>query len=133
TDGKVKITDFGIARIVSQPFTDSGIILGTFDYMCPEQIMTAKVDGKADQFSLGVIAYRMFAGKLPFIADTIPALALRIMLSEPPPVHTENPAVSARTSEVIGKALAKQPNARFGTCKGFTLALAESLNVLPPN
>ena len=125
-DGKVKITDFGIARIASQTVTKTGFTFGTPAYMSPEQIMSARVGGGADQFSLGVIAYQMLSGKMPFAADTGPALMFQIMSAQPPLLHTVNPAVSPRTSEVIGKALAKNPDDRFASCKEFARKLAES-------
>jgi serine/threonine protein kinase len=127
-DGKAKITDFGIARIASQPVTRTGFTFGTPSYMSPEQIMTAKVSGKADQFSLGVIVYQMLSGKRPFAADTDTALMFQIREAQPPPLHTVNPAVSPRTSEVIAKALAKKPEDRFASYMEFAERLSESLN-----
>jgi serine/threonine-protein kinase len=73
-DGKAKITDFGIAHIASQTVTRTGFTFGTPAYMSPEQIESFKVSGKADQYSLGVIAYQMLSGKRPFSADTGPSL-----------------------------------------------------------
>src|SRR5581483_8867897 len=64
----VKITDFGIARICSQTITQAGLVLGTLSYMAPEQLRGAKVDGKADQFSLAVLAYQILSGEQPFTA-----------------------------------------------------------------
>ena len=127
-DGKVKITDFGIAHIASETVTRTGVTLGTPAYMSPEQIMSARVSGKADQFSLAVTAYQMLSGKRPFAADSGPALMHQIVPEEPQPLHTVNPAVSARTSEVISRALAKTPEDRFARCNEFAERLAESLN-----
>jgi serine/threonine protein kinase len=84
-DGRIKITDFGIARIVSQTMTRTGITMGTPSYMAPEQIRASRVDGKADQFSLAVLAYQMLSGRKPFGADTDHALLYQIMHEEPPP------------------------------------------------
>jgi serine/threonine-protein kinase len=81
-DGKVKITDFGIARISSQTVTKTGFSMGTPAYMAPEQIMSARVSGQADQFSLAVIAYQMLSGRRPFSADTDPALIFKIVSEE---------------------------------------------------
>src|ERR1017187_6007336 len=116
-DGKVKITDFGIAHIASEPITRTGFTLGTPAYMAPEQIMSAKVSGKTDQFSLAVTAYQMLSGRRPFAADSGQALMYQIVSEEPQPLHAVNPAVSARTSEVISRALAKKPEDRFATSK----------------
>jgi serine/threonine protein kinase len=84
-DGTAKITDFGIARISSQTITKSGFSMGTPAYMAPEQIMSARVTGQADQFSLAVITYQMLSGRRPFIAETDPALIFEITSREPPP------------------------------------------------
>ena len=127
-DGKVKITDFGIAHIASETITRTGFTLGTPAYMSPEQIMSARVSGKTDQFSLAVTAYQMLSGRRPFVADSGQALMYQIVSEEPQPLHTVNPAVSARTSEVISRALAKKPEDRFATSKEFAEHLAESLN-----
>ena len=127
-DGKVKITDFGIAHIATETVTRTGLTLGTPAYMSPEQIMSARVNGQTDQFSLAVTAYQMLSGRRPFAADSGPALMHQIMSEEPQPLHTVNPAVSARTSEVISRALAKKPEDRFARCTEFAVRLAESLN-----
>jgi len=126
-DGKVKITDFGIARIASQTVTKTGSILGSPAYMSPDHIMSAnKLNGRADQFSLGVIAYQMLSGKMPFAADNGHALMFQIVSAPAPLLHTVHPGVSPRTSEVIGKALAKKPDDRFLSCREFAGKLAES-------
>src|ERR1017187_8686499 len=90
--------------------------------------MSARVSGKADQFSLAVTAYQMLSGKRPFAADSGPALMYQIMSEEPQPLHVVNPAVSARTSNVISRALAKKPEDRFARCTEFAERLTESLN-----
>ena len=127
-DGKVKITDFGIAHIATETVTRTGFTLGTSAYMSPEQIMSARVSGKTDQFSLAVTAYHMLSGRRPFTAESYPALMYQIVSEEPQPLHTVNPAVSVRTSEVISRALAKKPEDRFASCTEFAERLAESLN-----
>ncbi len=127
-DGKAKITDFGIARITSHTVTRTGFTLGTPAYMSPEQIMTAKVSGQADQYSLGVLAYQMLSGKTPFAAETGSALMLQILMEEAPVLHNVNPAISPRTSELIAKAMAKKPEGRFAACREFAERLSESIN-----
>ena len=126
-DGKVKITDFGIARVVSQTLTKTGMTTGTPAYMSPEQIMSSKVDGRADQFSLAVMAYEMLGGRKPFEADAPHTLMMRIMNEEPEPIHTVNPALPKDCSKVFEKALAKSAAARYATCSEFVQALASSL------
>ena len=71
-----KITDFGVAKILSQQMTQAGVMMGTPNYMSPEQVQGHAVDGRADQFSLAVIAYEILTGEKPFVADQLPSLAL---------------------------------------------------------
>ena len=125
-EGMVKLTDFGIARIASQTITQTGLTLGTPAYMSPEQILSARVTSKADQYSLGVVAYEMLGGKKPFEADDAHALMYRIMSSEPPQLHTVNPLLSPAVSEAISRALSKKPEDRYPTCKEFVETLARA-------
>jgi len=127
-DGKAKITDFGIARISSQTVTKTGFSMGTPAYMAPEQIMSARVSGQADQFSLAVIAYQMLSGRRPFIADTDPGLIFKIVSEEARPLHELDRSFPPRTSDVLRKGLAKDPNQRYATCADFIAALSESLD-----
>jgi serine/threonine-protein kinase len=126
-DGTAKITDFGIARISSQTITKSGFSMGTPAYMAPEQIMSARVTGQADQFSLAVMAYQMLSGRRPFVAETDPALIFEITSREPQPLHELDRSFSARTSDVLKKGLAKDPNLRFANCAAFIQSLSDSL------
>ena len=131
-DGKVKITDFGIARIVSETITASGVSMGTPAYMAPEQIMSGKVSGASDQFSLGVIAYRMLSGEKPFKAGSLQALMMKIVSENPPPAHTHNSALSSATSEALSQAMAKEPDRRFLNCAEFVRRLSETLEENKP-
>ena len=81
-DGSAKITDFGVAKILSQEMTQAGTMMGTPNYMSPEQIDGSEISGATDQFALGVIAYEVLTGSKPFRADTIPALMFKILNSE---------------------------------------------------
>ena len=126
-DGKVKITDFGIARVVSQTLTKTGVTTGTPAYMSPEQIISSKVDGKADQFSLAVMAYELLGGGKPFEADAPHTLMMQIMNDEPEPIDKVNPALPRECSTVFQKAMAKKAAARYDTCSEFIQALAGSL------
>ncbi|HTS24246.1 MAG TPA: bifunctional serine/threonine-protein kinase/formylglycine-generating enzyme family protein [Bryobacteraceae bacterium] len=128
SDGRAKITDFGIARIASQSVTRTGFTFGTPAYMAPEQIESAKVTGLADQYSLAVIAYQMLSGKRPFVADTGPSLMYQILQAKPPSLHLVNPALPPQASEVIAKAMAKTPEDRYLSCSEFIGRLSESLN-----
>ena len=118
-----KITDFGVARIQSHQATQAGQMVGTPNYMSPEQIQGQPVDGRSDQFSLAVIAYELLTGEKPFRADSIAALAFRIIQDEPAPVHRLNPTLEWPVDTVIKRALAKQPADRYPTCSEFAAAI----------
>ncbi|MFN3325781.1 MAG: serine/threonine-protein kinase [Bryobacteraceae bacterium] len=122
-NGAAKITDFGVARIVSKQMTQTGTLMGTPNYMAPEQIEGHPVDGRVDQFALGVIAYELLTGEKPFAAETLPALVYRIVREEPAPAHRINPTLSPNFDVVLRKALAKKPEDRYATCTEFVAAL----------
>lgn len=118
-----KITDFGVARFQSHQMTQAGLMVGTPNYMSPEQIQGKPVDGRSDQFSLAVIAYELFTGEKPFTAESIPALAFKIVQEDPPPVHRLNPTLDWPVDTVLKRALAKDPADRYPTCSDFAFAL----------
>jgi serine/threonine protein kinase len=122
-----KITDFGVAKIMSQQMTQSGVMMGTPNYMSPEQVQGHAVDGRADQFSLAVIAYEILTGEKPFLADQLPALLFRIVREDPVAPQRLNPTVGPQVEMVLKKALAKSANDRYGTCMEFVDALAGAL------
>ncbi|MBV9769905.1 MAG: serine/threonine protein kinase [Bryobacterales bacterium] len=126
-----KITDFGVAKIMSQQMTQSGIMMGTPNYMSPEQVQGHAVDGRADEFSLAVIAYEMLTGEKPFLAEQLPALLYRIVREDPVPPQRLNPTVGPHVETVLRKALAKSANDRYGTCVDFVDAFAGALDTSP--
>jgi formylglycine-generating enzyme required for sulfatase activity len=127
SDGRVKVTDFGIARIASQTMTRTGATMGTPAYMAPEQVEGKKADAKVDQFSLAVVAYQLLAGKRPFDGPTDFALAYQIVNAEPASLLSVNPRLPPAVDAVIRRGLAKNPEARFETCAGFVIALEAAL------
>ena len=82
-DGTAKVTDFGVAKIVSQQMTLAGTMMGTPSYMSPEQVQGTTITGRADQFSLAVIAYEVLTGEKPFVAEYLPTLLFKIVREEP--------------------------------------------------
>jgi serine/threonine protein kinase len=126
-----KITDFGVAKIISQQMTQSGVMMGTPNYMSPEQVQGHSVDGRADQFSLAVIAYEILTGEKPFLADQLPALLFRIVREDPVAPQRLNPTVGPQVEVVLRKALAKSANDRYRTCAEFVDALAAALQLSP--
>lgn len=127
-DGVVKITDFGVAKISSsQQLTVAGTVLGTPNYMSPEQVQGKPVDGRADQFALAVIAYEVLTGEKPFTGDHLTAVLYKIVAEAPRPPQEVNPALPWPVSLVLNKALAKNPEERYATCTEFIEALENAL------
>jgi serine/threonine-protein kinase len=127
-DGTAKVTDFGVAKIVSQQMTQAGTIMGTPSYMSPEQVQGGAISGRADQFSLAVIAYEVLTGEKPFVADYLPTLLYKIVREEPVPPQRVNGTLSADVETVMRRALAKLPADRYDTCVDFVNALAVACN-----
>lgn len=117
-----KIMDFGIARISSSQLTQTGTVMGTPSYMSPEQVRGQGLDGRSDQFSLGVIAYELLTGKKPFAGDNLTAVIFKIVSAEPAKVTDLCPWLVPQVDQVMARALAKKPEDRYANC----LALAES-------
>lgn len=110
---KLKITDFGIARITDSSKTKTGMVLGTPSYMSPEQLAGKKVDGRSDLFSLGVMLYQMVTGKLPFTADSMATLMYKIANEEQVPVRQVRDDLSECIEQTIERAMQKDPDARY--------------------
>ncbi|HSR09603.1 MAG TPA: serine/threonine-protein kinase, partial [Bryobacteraceae bacterium] len=127
-DGTAKVTDFGVAKIVSQQMTQAGTIMGTPSYMSPEQVQGGNISGRADQFSLAVIAYEVLTGEKPFVADYLPTLLFKIVREEPAPAQRLNGTLSADVETVMRRALSKNPADRYDTCVDFVNALAVACN-----
>jgi len=126
-----KITDFGVAKILSQQMTHSGVMMGTPNYMSPEQVQGHAVEGRTDQFSLAVIAYEMLTGEKPFVADQLPSLLYRIVREDPVPPQRLNPTLGFQVEAVLKKALAKNAADRYGNCVEFVEALAAACAANP--
>ncbi len=111
--GKIKVTDFGIAKSMSSSKTRSGIILGTPNYMSPEQIIGRQIDGRSDIFSLGVVFFQLITGELPFRGENLNDLFYQITQVKHPSPSKINPRVVKPCEQIINKALAKDPDRRF--------------------
>jgi len=118
--GKVTVTDFGIAKSMSASKTRSGIILGTPNYMSPEQIMGRQIDARSDIFSLGVVFFQLLTGELPFTGDNMNSLFYKITQEKHTPPHTLNPKVIKPCEQILDKALAKNPDHRFQKASDFS-------------
>ena len=121
-NGQVKITDFGIAKAAAAvPLTRTGMVVGTAQYVSPEQALGYEVGPSSDVYSLGVVGYEMLAGKRPFSGDSSVSVALAHISQAPEPLST---SISAPTRELIGMALRKDPNTRFVDGNEFTNAIS---------
>lgn len=126
-----KIADFGVAKIQALEKTQTDAKIGTPNYMSPEQIQGLPVDGRSDQFSLGVIVYELLSGEKPFAADTLSALFYQICNQDERPVESLNPLLSETVGKVMRRVLAKQPGNRFDSCSNFIGALSIALSECP--
>lgn len=121
--GRLKLTDFGIARLTDTNRTKTGIILGTPSYMSPEQLSASGVDGLSDIYSLGVTLYHLLTGAPPFQADSIPQLMDKIIHDAPPSITKARPDLPECIDIILSKAMAKNPKDRFSNGKALALAL----------
>ena len=113
-EGRAKLTDFGISRQLEEDgMTATGRVLGTTDYVAPEQAMGHPVDQRSDIYSLGVVLYEMLIGQVPFHADSQVGVAMKHVNEELPDVQTRRPEVSAAAALVVERATAKDPRERY--------------------
>jgi serine/threonine protein kinase len=127
--GSPHLSDFGLAKGLDEAtqLTQTGMILGTPLYMSPEQAMGTPAGPAADQYSLGVVAYRLLAGRLPFEKEPTPVLLRRTAFEEMPPPSTIRPGLSPGVDAVFSRVLAKSAEGRFPSCSAFVDALARAL------
>jgi eukaryotic-like serine/threonine-protein kinase len=129
-EGSAKITDFGIARtLTEQGLTLDGRVLGTTDYVSPEQALGHQVTGQSDIYSLGVVLYEMLTGSIPFTGDTPVAIAMRHVREEVPDVQLRRPELAAATAAVVDRATAKDLDRRYPDIPGLLADLEEALAV----
>jgi serine/threonine-protein kinase len=117
TDGRLKVTDFGIARAGASQMTEAGSIIGTAQYLSPEQARGAPVDQRSDLYSVGVVLYEMLTGSVPFTGDTPVEIAMKHISAVPRPPSAERPEVPEDLDLVVLRSLAKDPRERFQTAE----------------
>jgi CHASE2 domain-containing sensor protein/predicted Ser/Thr protein kinase len=122
---ELKITDFGIARLTDTSRTKTGIVLGTPSFMSPEQLEGRPLDGRSDQFALGVSLYQLLCGQLPFRAESMPRLMQKIATEPHTPIRVVRPELPECIERIIDRALAKNADDRYATCGELGLALRE--------
>jgi serine/threonine-protein kinase len=124
---KVKVMDFGIARLESSNLTQTGTAIGTPTHMSPEQLMGHTADGRSDLWGCGVILYELLTGVSPFLAETPAVVMQKVLQSEPPKPTSINSALPPAFDAVIARALAKKAPDRFQTAREFQVALLQAL------
>lgn len=131
----VKVLDFGIAKLVdaSMPETVAGIIVGTPEYMAPEQSLSRRLDGRADLYAVGVIAYQLLTGRLPFPDEGLTAQLVAHQTRTPPAPRSICPSVPPALEAVVLRALAKTPEERFPHALALRAALEQALATRPPS
>jgi serine/threonine protein kinase len=131
-DGSVKIADFGIAKATQfAALTQTAAVLGSPDYMAPEQWKGEAVTGQADQYALAVVAFALLTGRRPFESATMASTAAKTLYEEPPAATSLNRDLPAEVDVVFRRALSKLPTARYQTCSQFAAALRTALEPTP--
>jgi serine/threonine-protein kinase len=124
--GGLKIMDFGIARLTQDKgMTATGMVVGTPDYMSPEQARGVSLDQRSDIYSVGVVFYELFCGALPFEADSALGVVLKHIQEAPPVPENKNPEIDPRLSKIIMRAMAKNPEERYQSIEDLHQDLSE--------
>ena len=132
SDGRLKVTDFGIARAgAASQMTEAGSIIGTAQYLSPEQARGAPVDQRSDLYSVGVVLYELLTGSVPFTGDTPVEIAMKHISSVPEPPSAKRPEVPHDLDLVVLRALAKDPKERFQSAEEMDAELARVAAGLP--
>jgi len=124
-EDRAKVTDFGIARAGASDMTETGSIMGTAQYLSPEQAQGRAVSAQSDLYAVGVILYELLTGRVPFEADTAVSIALKHVSEPPTPPRALNPAVPPELEQVVMWALEKDPARRPQNADAFIAALQE--------
>ena len=131
-DGRLKVSDFGIARAgAASQMTEAGSIIGTAQYLSPEQARGAAVDHRSDLYSLGIVLYELLTGTVPFIGDTPVEIAMKHLSKVPEPPSAKRPEIPRALDQVVLRALAKDPDDRYGSAEEFDAELAQVAEGLP--
>jgi len=127
-DGSLKLMDFGIARILEKMrLTRSGHLIGTLEYMSPEQVQGRDVDARSDLYSLAVVLFELLTGRVPFSKGTDFEIMKAQIEEQPPPLHRFAAGLPAALEDILGRALAKDPARRYPDADAFRIALEKVL------
>jgi serine/threonine protein kinase len=132
TEGKARLMDFGVAHLASSELTSTGMLLGTPAYMAPEQITGSAVTAETDLFSVGAVLYELLAGQRAFIGETLQSLMYSILNKAPEPLDKLLPKLPPGLSDVVMRALAKEPSHRYHSALAMANDLSAILNALEP-
>ena len=127
--GRVKVGDFGIARLEDSDLTQTGVGLGSPGYIAPEVLRGGRADARSDLFALGVLAYALFAGRRAFSGDTRETLAVQVLEAQPPPPRGVRPELPAAVSDAVMRALGKKPEDRQASVAQFLQELRAEATV----
>jgi serine/threonine protein kinase len=141
-DGRLLLTDFGIAKVMSEPaamgapamhtLTTTGTIIGTPEYLSPEQATGGPIDQRSDIYSLGIVLFQLLSGHVPFTGPTPVAIAIKHAMEQPPSLSLLNPAIPPDIEHVLEKAIAKKPEQRYATAGDFARALRKAASEAHP-
>jgi serine/threonine protein kinase len=138
SDGRLVLADFGIARMIQDSdstfraaLTDTGMFLGTPEYMAPEMLNGEPIDHRIDIYALGIVLFQMLSGQVPFVGNTPFAVATKHLQEPPPSLHQINPVIPLAVDNIIQKALAKKREDRYASASAMALALRNVDN--PPD
>jgi len=132
-EGRAKVTDFGIARAGASDMTQTGSIMGTAQYLSPEQAQGHAVSAQSDIYSVGIILYEMLTGRVPFEGESAVTIALKQVSEQPVAPSQLNPAVTPALEAVVMRALAKDPAQRYPDADAFIAALqGQEVPAAPP-
>jgi serine/threonine-protein kinase len=129
---RVRVMDFGVARVENSRATRTGVILGSPSYMAPEQLDARPVTAQSDMFSLGVTLFQLLTGMLPFRSDSIPGLMQKISAEPHPPLAVIRPDLPAALASIIDRALEKEPALRFRNGAEMAQALRDCARNIDP-
>jgi eukaryotic-like serine/threonine-protein kinase len=132
-NGQVKIMDFGLARLGSSDITKTGMVMGTPNYMSPEQVRGEKVDVRSDIFSIGAVFYELLTVHKPFQADSMHAVLFQVLENDPEPARRWVPNLPPILVELVEKALSKDPVERFQNAGEMLEAVRQARHDIPPD
>src|SRR2546423_1093125 len=124
-DNRLKVTDFGIARAGASEMTETGSIMGTAQYLSPEQAQGQRVGAQSDLYSIGIVLFEMLTGRVPFIGESAVSIALKHVSEEPPPLRQLRPDIHPRVEQAVGRALPKDAAQRYASADEVIAPLEE--------